>query len=76
MAAGIFAKIGDIKGESLDSKHKNEVEVLSWSWGVTNSGTIGEGKRRRERQGDVPRFQLHSSHRQGVAGSVESVRGR
>ena len=29
MAADIFAKIGDIKGESLDSKHKDEVEVLS-----------------------------------------------
>jgi type VI secretion system secreted protein Hcp len=50
MAADIFAKIGDIKGESLDSKHKDEVEVLSWSWGVTQSGTMayggggGEGK--------------------------------
>ncbi len=36
MATNIFAKIGDIKGESLDSKHKDEVEVLSFSWGVTN----------------------------------------
>jgi len=48
MAADIFAKIGDIKGESLDSKHKDEVEVLSWSWGVAQSGSItgggGQGK--------------------------------
>ena len=43
MAASTFAKIGDIKGESLDSKHKDEVEVLSWSWGVTNSGAIRAG---------------------------------
>jgi type VI secretion system secreted protein Hcp len=43
MASGIFAKIGDIKGESLDSKHKDEVEVLSWSWGVTGGGTIRGG---------------------------------
>jgi type VI secretion system secreted protein Hcp len=43
MAADIFAKIGDIKGESLDDKHKDEVEVLSWSWGVTQSGTIPQG---------------------------------
>ena len=43
MAADIFAKIGDIKGESLDAKHKDEVEVLSWSWGVSQSGTIGHG---------------------------------
>ena len=50
MALRIFAKIGDIKGESLDTKHKDEVEVLSWSWGASQSGSIihggggGEGK--------------------------------
>ena len=43
MASDIFAKIGDIKGESLDDKHKDEVEVLSWSWGVTSSGAIAGG---------------------------------
>ena len=43
MAADIFAKIGDIKGESLDSKHKGEVEVLSWSWGLANAGTMSHG---------------------------------
>jgi type VI secretion system secreted protein Hcp len=46
MAADIFAKLGDIKGESQDSKHKDEVEVLSWSWGVRNdapSSTGGSG---------------------------------
>ena len=43
MAADIFAKIGDIKGESLDCKHKDEVEVLSWSWGVTQSGSMAHG---------------------------------
>ena len=43
MASDIFAKIGDIKGESLDSKHKDEVEVLSFSWGVTNDAAIKTG---------------------------------
>jgi type VI secretion system secreted protein Hcp len=43
MASNIFAKIGDIKGESLDAKHKDEVEVLSWSWGVSQSGSITQG---------------------------------
>jgi type VI secretion system secreted protein Hcp len=43
MASEIFAKIGDIKGESLDSKHKDEIEVLSFSWGVTNTGAKGFG---------------------------------
>ena len=43
MASDIFAKIGDIKGESLDDKHKGEIEVLSWSWGVTNAGATPTG---------------------------------
>ena len=43
MASDIFAKIGDIKGESFDDKHKGEIEVLSWSWGVTQSGTMAHG---------------------------------
>jgi type VI secretion system secreted protein Hcp len=49
VASDIFAKLGDIKGESLDDKHKDEIEVLSWSWGVTNAITLagtgaGQGK--------------------------------
>jgi type VI secretion system secreted protein Hcp len=48
VAADIFAKLGDIKGESGDSKHKDEVEVLSWSWGVNETpaspGGGGAGK--------------------------------
>jgi type VI secretion system secreted protein Hcp len=41
--ADIFAKIGDIKGESLDAKHKDEIEILSFSWGVTNAGSAATG---------------------------------
>jgi type VI secretion system secreted protein Hcp len=43
MASDIFAKLGDIKGESRDDKHKDEVEVLSFSWGVTNPAPHGGG---------------------------------
>ena len=43
MASDIFAKIGDIKGESVDAKHKDEIEVLSFSWGVTNAGSVSHG---------------------------------
>jgi type VI secretion system secreted protein Hcp len=43
MAADIFAKLGNIKGESLDSKHNDEVEVLSWSWGVSQTGSVATG---------------------------------
>jgi len=50
MATDIFAKLGDIKGESADAKHKDEIEVLSFSWGLTNTpspavgGGAGAGK--------------------------------
>ena len=43
MASDIFAKLGDIKGESLDDKHKDEIELLSWSWGVTNAKATPTG---------------------------------
>jgi type VI secretion system secreted protein Hcp len=43
MASDIFAKLGDIKGESTDAKHTDEIEVLSFSWGVTNPAPSGSG---------------------------------
>jgi type VI secretion system secreted protein Hcp len=43
MAASIFARIGTIKGESRDARHKDEIEVLSWSWGVSQSGSPTHG---------------------------------
>ena len=39
-ASDIFAKIGDIKGESLDDKHKDEIEVLSPSLPTTSPLTF------------------------------------
>ncbi|MEJ0078951.1 MAG: type VI secretion system tube protein Hcp [Alphaproteobacteria bacterium] len=41
MASDIFAKLGDIKGESIDDKHKDEIEILSYSWGVTSAAHVG-----------------------------------
>ena len=43
MAVDMFIKIGDLKGESKDSKHKDQVDVHSWSWGMSNSGTTHKG---------------------------------
>ena len=39
MAVDMFLKIGDIKGESADDKHAGEIDVLAWSWGMSQSGT-------------------------------------
>jgi type VI secretion system secreted protein Hcp len=38
MSTSIFARIGSIKGESQDARHKDQIDVLSWSWGVSQSG--------------------------------------
>ena len=40
MAIEYFLKIGSLQGESQASKHKNEVELLSWSWGASNPTTV------------------------------------
>jgi type VI secretion system secreted protein Hcp len=35
----MFLKLDSIKGESVDNAHKDEVDILSWSWGLTQSGS-------------------------------------
>jgi type VI secretion system secreted protein Hcp len=46
-----FLKIKDIPGESRDKTQKDAIEILSWSWGVSNAasdpsgtGGLGAGK--------------------------------
>ncbi len=43
MAMDMFIKIGALKGESKDSVHKEEIDVLAWSWGLSNSGSAQQG---------------------------------
>ena len=43
MAVDIFLKIDGVDGEAQDSKHKKEIDVLAWSWGVSQSGTTHTG---------------------------------
>lgn len=43
MAMDMFVKIGDIKGESKDATHKEECDVLAWSWGMSQSGSAHSG---------------------------------
>ena len=40
MAIEYHLKIGNVKGESGATKHKDEIEVLSWSWGASNPTNI------------------------------------
>jgi type VI secretion system secreted protein Hcp len=43
MAVDMFIKIGDIKGESQGKDHTDEIDVLAWSWGMSQSGTFHMG---------------------------------
>jgi type VI secretion system secreted protein Hcp len=43
MAMDIFIKIDTLKGESVDKTHAGEIDVLAWSWGVSNSGSAHVG---------------------------------
>lgn len=43
MAIDTHIKFDGVEGESQHESHKGEVEVLAWSWGVTNASQIGGG---------------------------------
>ena len=43
MAVDIFLKLDGIKGEAQDDKYKDEIDVLAWSWGASQSGTTHGG---------------------------------
>jgi type VI secretion system secreted protein Hcp len=42
-AVDYFLKIDGIKGESQDHKHGGEIEIQSFSWGASNSGSFAQG---------------------------------
>lgn len=39
MAVDMFLKIDALKGESMDKSHKDEINVLAWSFGASQSGS-------------------------------------
>src|SRR5271155_141355 len=43
MAVDMFLKLDGVNGESKDKVHGKEIDVLSWSWGLTNSGSAHVG---------------------------------
>lgn len=44
MAVDMFLDIeGEITGEAQDAEHKKEIDVLAWSWGLSNSGSFHVG---------------------------------
>src|SRR4051812_35925235 len=43
MSMDQFMKIDTLKGESRDKAHAGEIDVLAWSWGLSNSGSAHTG---------------------------------
>ena len=44
MAVDMFIDMGDkIKGESMDEKFKDKIDILAWSWGMSQSGSFHMG---------------------------------
>jgi type VI secretion system secreted protein Hcp len=43
MAVDMFLKLDGIKGESKDHKHKDEIHIESFSWGMNQTGAHGTG---------------------------------
>lgn len=50
LAGPAYIKLGGVEGESSEKGHEGEIEILSWSWGASNSaghgtgGSMGAGK--------------------------------
>jgi type VI secretion system secreted protein Hcp len=42
-ASDFFLKIDGIDGESIDPVHRGEIEIQSFSWGMSNSGSFATG---------------------------------
>ncbi len=43
MSTDAFLKLGDLKGESIVDGHEEEIQVLSWNWGMSQAGTTHRG---------------------------------
>jgi type VI secretion system secreted protein Hcp len=43
MAVDMFLKLEGVNGESKDKAHTKEIDILGWSWGMTNSGSAHVG---------------------------------
>jgi type VI secretion system secreted protein Hcp len=52
-----FLKLDGIKGESADAKHKGELDIESFSWGLSQQGVSGTGG-----GGGAGKVQVHDIH--------------
>jgi type VI secretion system secreted protein Hcp len=43
MSTDAFLKLGDLKGESVVKGFEDQIQVLSWNWGMSQAGTTHRG---------------------------------
>jgi type VI secretion system secreted protein Hcp len=43
MSVDAFLKLDDLKGESVVDGHEDEIQILSWNWGMSQQGTTHRG---------------------------------
>jgi type VI secretion system secreted protein Hcp len=43
MAVDMFLDLDGVKGESIDKKYKDKIDILGWQWGLANTGTFHQG---------------------------------
>ena len=43
MPVEMFLKLSGIDGDSVDAKHKGDIDVLAWSWGLSQEGATSTG---------------------------------
>ena len=43
MAIDMFLKLDDVTGEAQDKTNKDQIDILAWSWGMSQSGSTHSG---------------------------------
>jgi type VI secretion system secreted protein Hcp len=76
-----FLKIDGVAGESRDFKHKDEIDILSFSWGASQPGRGGAPKVQMEDMKFVmrvnkasPKLMLHCATGEHIKGAILTVR--
>ena len=69
-----FLKLDGVAGEATDDKHKGELDLESFSWGVTNLGTSGHGGGAGAGKAQPQDMVVTKRYRQELAGAVYCVR--
>jgi type VI secretion system secreted protein Hcp len=58
MAQDMFLKLEGVNGESQDADHKDEIELLGWSWSMRQHGAVHSGSGGGAGKADVADFEF------------------